>query len=68
LRSGEWTKNVQPPNSKGPSECDGSQFLRWLMNLLGMELACLTPLDHLRRIPECGRPLEAASICLCGEG
>jgi hypothetical protein len=28
------------------------QFLRRLMNLLGMELACLAPLDHLRHVPE----------------
>jgi hypothetical protein len=41
--------------------------LRRLMNLLGMELARLAPLDHLRRIPERQRPIEAASIGLCGE-
>jgi hypothetical protein len=52
LRSGEWTENVQPPDCKGPSEWDGLQLLCRLMNLLGMELARLAPLDHLRRIPE----------------
>jgi hypothetical protein len=50
LRSREWTQDVQPLNSKGPSERDGLQLLRWLMDLLGMELACLAPLDHLRSI------------------
>jgi hypothetical protein len=67
LRSGEWTEDVQSPNYKGPSEWDGLQLLRRLMNLFGMELARLAPLDHLRRIPECGRPVEATSICLHGE-
>jgi hypothetical protein len=52
LRSGEWTKDVQPPYCKGPSEWDGSQLLRRLVDLLGMELARLTPLDHLRRVSE----------------
>jgi hypothetical protein len=44
------------------------QLLRWLMYLLGMELARLAPLDHLCSIPECRRPVEAAAICLRDEG
>jgi hypothetical protein len=38
------------PNSKEPGERDGLQLLRWLMDFLGVELACLTPLDHLSSI------------------
>jgi hypothetical protein len=68
LRSREWTQDVQPPNSKGPSERDGLQLLCWLMYLLGVELARLAPLDHLCSIPEHRRPVEAATICLRGEG
>jgi hypothetical protein len=68
LRSREQTQDVQPPNSKGPSERDGLQFLRWLMNLLGVELARLSPLDHLSRIRERRRPVEAAAICFPGKG
>jgi hypothetical protein len=66
LRSGERTKDVQSPNCKRPSEWDGSQLLRRLMNLLGVELARLAPLDHLRRISERQRLVEAASVCLHG--
>jgi hypothetical protein len=38
------------------------------MNLLGMELARLAPLDHLSRVQECQRLVEAAAICFPGEG
>jgi hypothetical protein len=38
------------------------------MNLLGMELACLAPLDHLCRIPERRRLVEANVVRLRGEG
>jgi hypothetical protein len=38
------------------------------MNLLGMELACLTPLDHLSHVRERRRPVEAVAICFPGEG
>jgi hypothetical protein len=67
LRSREWTEDVQPPDSKRPSEWDGLQLLRQLMNLLGMELACLTPLDHLSHVPERRQPVEAALVHLRGE-
>jgi hypothetical protein len=67
LRSREWTEDVQAPDSKRPSEWDGLQLLCWLMNLLGMELACLAPLDHLSRVPERRRPVKATSVRLCGE-
>jgi hypothetical protein len=52
LCSRERTQDVQPPNNEGPSERDGLQLMRWLMNLLGVELACLAPLDHFSRVPE----------------
>jgi hypothetical protein len=44
------------------------QLLRWLVYLLGMELACLVPLDHLCCIPEHRRPVETAAVCFRGEG
>jgi hypothetical protein len=68
MRSREWTQDVQPLNSKGPSEWDGLQLLRWLMYLLGVELARLAPLDHFCYIPEHRRPVETAVICFHREG
>jgi hypothetical protein len=68
LRLREQTQNVQPSNSEGPSEWDGLQLLRRLMNLLGVELACLAPLDHVGHVPECRTPVEAAAMRLPGEG
>jgi hypothetical protein len=38
------------------------------MNLLGVELARLAPLDHLSRVRERRRPIEAAVICFPDEG
>jgi hypothetical protein len=67
LSSREWTQDVQPPNSKGPSEQEGLQLLRWLMNLFGMELARLAPLEHLSGIRERRRLVEAAAIHFPGE-
>jgi hypothetical protein len=43
------------------------QLLHRLMNLLGMKLACLAPLDHLSSIREHRRPVEATAICFPGE-
>jgi hypothetical protein len=62
LRSREWTQDVQPPNSEGPSERDGLVLLRWLMNLFGIELACLAPLENLSGAREHRRPVEAVVI------
>jgi hypothetical protein len=67
LHSREWSQDVQPPNNKGPSEWDGLQLLRRLMDLLGMDFARLTPLDHLSSIRERRRPVEATAICFPGE-
>ena len=44
------------------------QLLRRLMDLLGVELACLAGLDELSGVLERGRPVETAAESFAGEG
>jgi hypothetical protein len=56
-----------PQTAKGQSERDGLQSLGRLMNLLGMELVRLTPLDHLGSVYERRGPVETSAVCFSGK-
>src|SRR5664279_738235 len=67
-RARERSQNVQPPDRERPREGDGLQFLRGLVNLLGMELAGLAGPNEPGGVLKCGGPVEAAAECFASEG
>src|SRR5664279_3875370 len=67
-RARERSQNVQPPDREWPREGDGLQFLRWLMNLLGVELVGLAGPDKLGGILKRSGPVETAAESFAGEG
>ena len=64
----ECAEYVQPPDYEGPREWDRLEPLRWLVNLLGLELAGLAGPHQLSCVVERRRPVESAAECLANEG
>src|SRR5664279_4343866 len=67
-RARERSQDVQPPDREWPREGDGLQFLRGLMNFLGVELAGLARPDELGGVLKRSGPVEAVAESFAGEG
>ena len=64
----KWTQDVQSPDCEGPGERDSLEALRWLVDLLGVKLACLGSPHKLRgTVERCGL-VEANAEGLAHEG
>src|SRR5664279_2217128 len=67
-RARERSQNVQPPDRERPREGDGLQFLRGLVDLLGVELAGLAGPNERGGVLKCGGLVETAAEGFAGEG
>src|SRR3990170_4437887 len=60
----EGADDVEPPDRERPGERDGLEGLSWLVNVLGVELACFTSDDHRQGVLKGYRPVESLTKCL----
>ena len=55
----EGANGVEPPDRERQGERDGLEGLSWLVDVLGVELACFASDDHCQGVLKGCRPVES---------